>query len=86
MMDLSSFHSQFRDETTENIRILTDGLLAHLQTEDKANRELENLKGTKKAQDANLKKVTDALSATSKQLTREEARLASLKDKALNER
>jgi two-component system chemotaxis sensor kinase CheA len=28
-MDLTAFHSQFRDELTENIRILTEGLLAY---------------------------------------------------------
>jgi len=27
-MDLSTFYNQFRDETSENIRILTEGLLA----------------------------------------------------------
>src|SRR5689334_2292324 len=27
-MDLSAFYSQFRDETVENVRILSDGLLA----------------------------------------------------------
>src|ERR671932_96898 len=27
-MDLTSFYSQFRDETAENIRVLNDGLLA----------------------------------------------------------
>jgi two-component system chemotaxis sensor kinase CheA len=33
-MDLSKFHNQFREETTENVRVLNDGLLALEQTAD----------------------------------------------------
>ncbi|RRR65537.1 MAG: hybrid sensor histidine kinase/response regulator [Candidatus Viridilinea halotolerans] len=37
-MDLSSFHNQFREETTENIRILGEGLLALENEQDEAKR------------------------------------------------
>jgi len=29
MMDLTTFHNQFRDETAENLRVLNEGLLAY---------------------------------------------------------
>lgn len=38
MMDLSAFHNQFREETTENVRALSDGLLAIEQAPDAAAR------------------------------------------------
>ncbi|MEI7769781.1 MAG: Hpt domain-containing protein, partial [Chloroflexales bacterium] len=38
-MDLSSFHNQFREETAENIRVLSDGLMAiEGQADDQARR------------------------------------------------
>lgn len=62
----------------------TDGLLAHLQFEDKANVDMAALKATKKTVDAALKKATTDLSTTTGQLAKEQARLTSLKDKKLN--
>lgn len=62
----------------------TDGLLQYLQFEDKANIDMASLKTTKKSADAALKKATADLSVTTQQLTKEQDRLTSLKDKKLN--
>lgn len=62
----------------------TDSLTAYFQAEDKANLDLVSLKAAKKNADAVLKKANSDLATTVQKLSKEEARLASLKDKQLN--
>lgn len=72
-----------QDYLTKN-KAYTDGLLAQFQFEDKANRNLANLKVIKKNLDATLKNTKAELDSTVKKLTKEQAKLTSLKDKELN--
>ena len=62
----------------------TDALLKFLLIEETSQKQLADLKSTKKTTESNLKKATTALTTTTQQLTQAQAQLVSLKDKELN--